>query len=348
MGQTTSTSTKSDAKETKEETNAETITDPDFKKALETDGIVVIPGVLSPEECDRMFNGMWDCFEHLSSEWDIPILRTDQSTWKEFRHFKPNNSMMYQGWGISHAQHLWDIRSNPHVVNIWADLLQTKPEDLFVSYDGISWLVPHEPIDLQVPEFTPWFHLDQTVLKTEADGYQGLITGLDVRPGDATFVYYPDSHKLVGELTDRFGVRTESDWYPLTPEENDFYRSKCGEPIQLTCSAGSLVIWDSRLVHCNKVPDQIRSEPNYRCVQYLSYAPKPLDLQTIKEKVKGFYAMRTSNHYAGRASFFPDIPYVYKSQGYRLEELVTPLSHPLLNNLGQSLAGLTSLTNQNI
>jgi len=321
------------------------IMDLNAKQILEQDGIVVIPGILDQDECDAMYNGMWDCFEHLSQEWEIPISRSDKLTWKEFRHFKPNNSMMYQGWGISHAQHLWDIRSKNKIVDIWADLLKTNPFDLLVSYDGISWLIPHEDISGSIlPDFNPWFHLDQTVLKTEADGYQGMITGLDVNPGDATFVYYKDSHKMVQDLVDEFGIRTESDWYLLTEEEDDFYKSKCGEPVQLTCSAGSLIIWDSRLVHCNKVPDQIRSKPNYRCVQYMSYAPKPKLVddfdQIIKKRVEGFYTMKTSNHYAARATFFPDLPQTYRLRGDSLDDIITPLDLPVLNELGKSLVGL--------
>ena len=94
-----------------------------IKQTLTQDGIVIIPNLLDELECKNMYNGMWDCFEHLTQEWEIPIERSNPSTWKEFKHLKPNNWMMYQCWGISHAQHLWDIRSNKKIVNIWAGLL---------------------------------------------------------------------------------------------------------------------------------------------------------------------------------------------------------------------------------
>jgi hypothetical protein len=314
-----------------------------IKQTLTQDGIVIIPNLLDELECKNMYNGMWDCFEHLTQEWEIPIERSNPSTWKEFKHLKPNNWMMYQCWGISHAQHLWDIRSNKKIVNIWAGLLGTEPSNLLVSYDGISWLPPHEDIfDQVLPEFKPWFHLDQTVLKPYFDGMQGLVTGLDVNPDDATFVYYPNSHNMIKELVNKFGVRTKSDWYLLTDEENDFYRSICGDPVKLICPAGSLVIWDSRLVHCNTGPRKYRLKPNYRCVQYLSYALKPNNLDIIKERVEGFYSMKTSNHYASRATFFLDIPNVYKSKGYRLDDLITPLPIPVLTDLGKSLVGMES------
>jgi len=316
-----------------------------LRQTLETDGVVIIPGVLSSEECDSMYKGMWDMFEHVTSKWDKPVLRSKPSTWENLEELVPNNHMMYQMFGLPHAQHLWDIRSNEKVVKTWADFWGVEPEDLLVSFDGISWLPPHEEMeDYELPEFPHWFHMDQTVLKTELEGVQGWITGMDVNPGDATLIYYDQSHKMIKEFVDEFGVRTKSDWVLLNQEENNFFKSRCVIK-EVTCPAGSLVIWDSRLVHCNKGPDLIRSKPNYRCISYLCYMPKSIsDLDTINKRISEFLDMKTSNHYANRATFFPKIPRDWVAEGYYLEDLIKPIPKPVLNELGKSLIGFSSDT----
>ncbi len=321
-----------------------------IREVLERDGVVIIPGVLSPEECDAMYTGMWDMFEHVSSEWEIPVLRSEPSTWKNFKYLKPNNNMMYQMFGLPHSQHLWDIRSNEKIVKIWADFWNVKSEDLLVSFDGFSWLPPHEEIpDYTHNDFTnQWFHLDQTILKTKLEGIQGWVTGKDVNPGDATLIYYDQSHKMLDDFMDNFGVRTKSDWFLLDEEENDFFRSRC-KIKEVTCPAGSLVIWDSRLVHCNKGPDLARSIPNYRCISYLCYMPKSMsDINTINKRVQAFLDMETSNHYASRATLFPKFPRDWESKGYKLEDLIKPIDKPVLNDLGKSLVGFSPGLNQDL
>jgi len=312
-----------------------------LRQTLETDGVIIIPGVLNSEECDTMYKGMWEMFEHVSSDWKEPICRFDPSTWKNFKYLKPNNNMMYQMFGLPHAQHLWDIRSNKKIVNTWAEFWGVEEKDLLVSFDGISWLPPHEE-NFKLPEFPHWFHMDQTVLKTELEGVQGWITGMDVNPGDATLIYYDQSHKMIKEFVEEFGVRTKSDWVLLDEQENNFFKSRC-EIKEVTCPAGSLVIWDSRLVHCNKGPDETREIPNYRCVQYLCYMPKSMsDLETINKRISGFLNMKTSNHYANRATFFDKIPREFLAQRYMIDDLITPINKPILNDLGRSLVGFSS------
>jgi hypothetical protein len=310
-----------------------------IKETLKKEGIVIIPNVLDKKECEAMFNGMWDFFEHITSEWVFPIYRDNPDTWHLFKELEPTNAMMYQAWNVGHAQHLWDIRTNMKIVNIWAELWNVKPTDLLVSFDGLSWLPPFELTKkkIELPRIKYWFHLDQTILKPEFEGLQGWVTGVDVEPGDATLVYYQNSHLMTQELVNTFGIRTKSDWYPLNQKENDFYKSNCNIK-EVYCPAGSLVIWDSRLVHCNKGPDINRLNPNFRCISYISYAPKYMaNEEIIREKINGFENLLTSNHYSNRSTFFPSITYSYDN--YLIDDIITPIKPPIINNIGKSLIG---------
>jgi hypothetical protein len=51
-----------------------------LNQKLEIDGVAVIPRVLTDEECFNMVSGIWDYFEHISKEWEIPIDRNNSAT----------------------------------------------------------------------------------------------------------------------------------------------------------------------------------------------------------------------------------------------------------------------------
>jgi len=73
--------------------------------------------------------------------------------------------------------------------------------------------------------------------------------------------------------------------------------------------------------------------------------PKSIsDLDTINKRISEFLDMKTSNHYANRATFFPKIPRDWVAEGYYLEDLIKPIPKPVLNELGKSLIGFSSDT----
>ena len=316
----------------KSTSNAESI-----KSVLNKYGIVIIPNILNNLEIEKMKSGTWDFFEHLTSIWENKIDRNNSHTWKSLIDLHPNNYMMYQKWNIGHSQHLWDIRSNPKIVKIFSDIWNVSPEELLVSFDGMSFLPPPEKTNFGWSDNISWFHLDQSVTKPHFDGLQGWITAYDVDEGDASLVFYEKSHELINEFVEKFGIRTKSDWFLLKKEEEEFFNLRC-EKKAVRCPEGSLVIWDSRLVHCAMGPIEGRERDNFRCISYLSYSPKSMcDQETIRKKIIGFENMETSNHYANRSTFFPTLPHEYDN--YSIDELVTPINKPILTDLGKSLIG---------
>jgi hypothetical protein len=87
-------------------------------------------------------------------------------------------------------------------------------------------------------------------------------------------------------------------------------------------------------------PIKDRKNDNFRCISYLSYSPRnKCDERILKEKIEGFNKMKTSNHYANRATFFQTLSNKYSK--YNINELVTPLEKPVLNDLGKCLVGDT-------
>src|SRR5689334_8744154 len=107
----------------------------DAKGALETlrrFGVAVIPSVLDADECRSMLTGLWDFFEELTSEFDTPLDRDVQTTWRSFYDLVPSHGMLVQSWGVGHAPVSWSLRQNPKFINIFAELWACKTEDLLV------------------------------------------------------------------------------------------------------------------------------------------------------------------------------------------------------------------------
>ncbi len=115
-----------------------------LKTMLDQQGVAIIPGVIDQQECDNILSGMWDYFEHISQAWTTPIKRNDLASYSGMYDMLPQHSMLFQHYSVGHCQASWDVRQNPKIVNIFADLWSCKKEELLVSFDGLSFNMPPE------------------------------------------------------------------------------------------------------------------------------------------------------------------------------------------------------------
>ena len=303
----------------------------EIKSKLEEYGICYIPNVLDSSEIMDMICGTWDYFEHVTELDDIPVKIGDPKTWSSIQLLEPTKGMMFNKYNAGHSQHMWNLRQNNNICKIWANLLGCKIEDLLVSFDGFSFLLPPEQThDHWHNEKEQWYHVDQRLSIHEQDGYQSFVTAYDIGEDDATLTFLEGSHLLTKKFTNKFDCNKNSDWYQFNEEEMKWWKSKCLER-EITCPAGSLVIWDSRLVHYGRKPKRCRMHKNTKCIAYLSYSNKSRDPTIIDKKIIGFNSMLTSNHYAHRASFF--------NQGNL--DSINKINLPILSELGYSLVGFT-------
>ena len=63
-----------------------------LKNTLNLYGVAIIPNVLNHYECNKINEGMWDFFEHISNNWSgelKAINRNDVSTWKGIYQLYP-------------------------------------------------------------------------------------------------------------------------------------------------------------------------------------------------------------------------------------------------------------------
>lgn len=305
-------------------------------KTINEFGVAIIPNVINDEECDNLVKGLWDFFEHISQRWITPIKRNDEKSWKEIYKLYPLHSMLFQYFNCGHAQVSWDFRQNKKIVDIFAYFWKCKNEELLVSFDGFSFGVPPEITNKGFNKDNTWYHTDQSYMRNDFECIQSWITGLDVNKGDATLAFMESSNTYHKDFQTNFKIKDKKDWYKLSKEESIFYVNKGCTYKKIYCPKGSLVLWDSRTIHCGVEPMKEREKINFRAIIYLCYVPRNLcDEQNLKKKIKAFEELRTTNHYSAKTILFPKNPRTY---GNEIPDIVK-IEKPIINDLGYKLGG---------
>ena len=304
-------------------------------------GVAIVPSLLSEEECTNMANGMWDTLETISQTWETPISRDNPESWKNLRKLFPLHSMLLQHWSIGHSQFIWNLRQNPKCVEIFAKIWDCSPSELLVSFDGASFHMPSETTKTGWHR-TTWYHSDQSFVDKGFKCVQSWVTAFDVNDGDATLAFYEGSNQHHTEFGEAFGITDTSNWYKLDTEEQiNFYKDRGCIAKKIMCPKGSMVLWDSRTIHCGVEPLKGRQHPNFRCVAYLCYMPRRLATEKeIVKKIKAFEENRVTSHWPCKVKMFPKTPRTY---GAEVPE-ITPLPRPEINEFGRRIAGYSDIT----
>jgi len=67
-----------------------------LKDTIDIYGVAIIPNVVNLEECNNLYSKMWGFFEHISSDWEIPLDKNNISTYKHFISFTFNvNTILF-------------------------------------------------------------------------------------------------------------------------------------------------------------------------------------------------------------------------------------------------------------
>jgi hypothetical protein len=313
-----------------------------LKATLAKFGVAIIPNVLDKKECEHMKDGMWNYLEKVSEKFTIPISRDKQETWKEMKHLSPLHSMLLKQYGIGQCQMMWDLRENPKVIEPFRKIWNT--DKLISSFDGASFHFPPEVTNQgwSNPKYPFWFHTDQSYTRNKFECIQSWVTANDVNEGDATLAILEGSHKFHKEFAEHFKIKhmkdAKNDWFKLsTKEQIDWYKAKGCFPVLIQCPAGSMVVWESRTIHCGVQAIEGRKTQNTRCVGYISMMPRSLCTKAnLKKREKLFLTLRTTSHWAINPKVNPTSPWTY---GKPLTEIVSSIAPPTLSKVGLSLVG---------
>ena len=314
------------------------VTSDNVKEILNKFGVAIIPNILSEEECDKLYNEMWDYFEHITRKFETPLKRDDEQTWVEFFKLYPMHGMLIQHHQVGHAQFAWNVRQNIKIVEVFAKIWKVKFEELLVSFDGSSFHLPHEVTKRGYYRGNDWFHTDQNFVNLD-ECVQSWVTAKEVREGDATLTFLEGSHKYhadIGKVFAKDIKKPKDDWYKINDEQKEYLIKKGCTVETIKCPAGSLVLWNSKTFHAGKEPLKNRTMRNFRTAVYLCYTPRSLIKQVnLKKKHKAFKELRSTTHWPHKVKLFPVNPWTH---GQSLPPIL-PICPPVLSPLGMTLAG---------
>jgi len=147
--------------------------------------------------------------------------------------------------GIGQSDVLWKIRRVRTIKNVFATLCNCKPMHLLPSFDGAYYMGNQTCQN----GYTLWPHRDQRPTNNNGDTFQGSVC---LSESDGGFICWPKSHLI--DDWDVTGV-TDVDYFTVPLDSHHLITQKNAKKI---CPPpGSLIIWDSRLIHCNFPPTQI-------------------------------------------------------------------------------------------
>ena len=320
-------------------------TEPNVSKTLATYGVAIIPKLLDTNQCDQIKAGMWNWLETVTANLPIPMKKSDPKTWSSFKQLYPKHSMLIQHWSIGHAQFIWNVRTNPKVLQVFAKLWSCKQEDLLVSFDGASFHFPPEVTGWGwVNTNKTWLHSDQSYSKPQFECVQSWVNAYDTDDSDATLTVLEGSNRFHKEFADTFKPENKTDWNLLDQAQLDWYEKtkKCTR-VNIKCPAGSLVLWDSRTIHCGTEPDSSRTKSNYRCCVYLCYTPRSLATQSkLASKIKAWEELRTTSHWPHRPKLFPKLPNTWGAP----VPTIVQMPKPEIPDIGYRLIGYDVAPNQ--
>lgn len=106
----------------------------EIKRNLKENGYCLIP-IFPQERAEFYLERIYDRFETFYSGFD----RKDPKTWQN-DYLPANINGFYQHYRLGHEQFIWDLRTEPGIINSFAKLYGTK--DLLVSFEGLTFAFP--------------------------------------------------------------------------------------------------------------------------------------------------------------------------------------------------------------
>jgi len=305
--------------------------------SLDKYGYAVVPNILTEQECNNNIELIWQWLENLGTG----IKKNNPKTWKGF-NWPTNIHGIIQHHKIGHTDFAWNVRTHSNVHKVFSKIWKT--DKLLVSYDGVCIMKP--------PELTGywnkdniWFHTDQSYRDSNRKCIQGLVTLEDMDSSDGTLKILSGSHNYHKNFVE-YKKKECSDWkapsnnwHKLTKEELEWY--KCNEnveEIRIKAPKGSLVLWDSRLIHQNSPPQKGRENVKWRYVIYTCMLPADgIKLRDKEKKLKALRELRMTTHWPYPVYLFPEKPRTY---GNELPNMNVVTKLPTLTSLGKKLAGI--------
>jgi len=263
---------------------------PQWMADLERDGFVLVKGVVSKEKVAEYAKAGEDWLEGFN----LGYKRDDPSTWDVKNLPRHQRGGLYSQFSFSHAQFVWDAKSEPGIVNLFETLYGT--DKLTVSFDGGSLAIPL-PDDQVENRKAPWPHSDQSAYRPWRHCIQGLLNLLPNGPEDGGLMVMRGTANLFGQYFKEHQEPPEGylkrDGFSWNDEKLQWFKDRGCEWVKPVMEPGDFVLWDSRTVHYGAAP----KSNNKRFAVYICYKPDENITDEQKEiKVEAFNRGYCTSH----------------------------------------------------
>lgn len=178
--------------------------------------------------------------------------------------------------------------SEPTVIDAFEKIWGTR--NLLVSFDGMNVTLPAS----DMPPSEPWPHVDQNPVRKGMQCVQGILNLAPNGPQDGGLMVVKGSHnqneaffksnpEVIGRST--WG---SIDWFGFSKDEVKWFEDRGCELIKVCAEPGDLILWDSRTIHYNRLPDS----GNFRAIMYICYTPAAFASEEDLEKKIGYFRQR--------------------------------------------------------
>jgi hypothetical protein len=236
----------------------------DMLSHLDQEGYAVIANAVpTHEEIEQLKDLFWNCIETTSNQ---TITRDDPISWSDANGWPGNKSTgIISSPSFNHSSFMWNLRLLPRVKEAFSHIWKTN--DLLVSFDAGNAFRPWKHNSQWVTEGS-WWHIDQNALKGPSRQgrvcVQGLVSLFDATSETGGLCVIPRSHLLHQEICERSpSAKLMTDYVHIPVNDPLFASASSADsstvsasakdlvPVVVGCKAGDLILWDSRLIHCN-------------------------------------------------------------------------------------------------
>jgi ectoine hydroxylase-related dioxygenase (phytanoyl-CoA dioxygenase family) len=278
------------------------------REALERDGYVVIPNVISEELADATLSEFQAFHAHATGQ-----LFSDEDYQRD-REFRNIHGIIEFPGILSHVDFVNRIREDPTVQQVFAEVYNVDVDQnpILCGMDRVNYQASENMRKIPARDQNPWWHVDQKWDQPEFMGVQGYVDmvgsetdehgGLQVVRG---------SHRMFEDLALAHvaGVTEggwERDWHRLNEEELEYCKEKGGEVVNVKCPKGGMVLWDSRTVHMSRRNHHPDDE---RFVVYTCGWPKSrLTQKDLARREEAKRLRRATSHHPDARHLFPAKP----------------------------------------
>jgi ectoine hydroxylase-related dioxygenase (phytanoyl-CoA dioxygenase family) len=253
---------------------------------LNQEGYVVIADAIpSQEEIERFKDLFWNYIETTSNQ---TITRDDPISWNDVNGWPGNKSTgIISSPSFNHSSFMWNLRLLPRVKEAFSHIWKTN--DLLVSFDAGNAFRPWKHNSQWVTEGS-WWHVDQNALRGPSRQgrvcVQGLVSLYDATSETGGLCVIPRSHLIHQDICERSpSAKLMTDYVHISANDpliSSLSSGKDLSPVVVGCKAGDLILWDSRLIHCNSPSSQAPSKASSCSSSAAAVLPSEMDSRTMK------------------------------------------------------------------